>query len=174
MPGPFWFRQLKAGYGIRSRARAVRRIDRFRPSRREAGLTLVCSHKKFLHNIGLMKAFSVRELKNNPSVALRAAREDPVMVLNRHKPQALLVHLDDDTLLSEPGIRRALATALYRDQSLSLGHAAQFAGVAIGDFVSHLSQAGIPVIRGTAASVHEDTEVITAWRKGSSQQTPAP
>ena len=35
-----------------------------------------------------MKAFSVRELKNNPSVALRAAREHPVMVLtfvsNRH------------------------------------------------------------------------------------------
>ena len=61
--------------------------------------------------MGLMKAFSVRELKNNPSVALRAAREDPVMVLNRHKPQALLVHLDDDTLLAEPGIRRALATA---------------------------------------------------------------
>ena len=96
------------------------------------------------------------------------------MVLNRHKPQALLVHLDDDTLLSEPGIRRALATALYRDQSLSLGHAAQFAGVGIGDFVSHLSRLGIPVVTGTAASVHEDTEVITTWRKGSSQQTPAP
>ena len=121
-----------------------------------------------------MKAFSVRELKNNPSVALRAAREDPVMVLNRHKPQALLVHLDDDTLLAEPGIRRALATALYRDQSLSLGHAARFAGLAIGDFVSHLSRIGIPVVRGTAASVHEDTEVITAWRKDPSQQTPAP
>ena len=121
-----------------------------------------------------MKAFSVRELKNNPSVALRAARENPVMVLNRHKPQALLVHLDDDTLLAEPGIRRALAAALYRDQSLSLGHAARFAGLAIGDFISHLSRIGIPVVTGTAASVHEDTEVITAWRKGSSQQTPAP
>ena len=103
-----------------------------------------------------MKAFSVRELKNNPSVALRAAREDPVMVLNRHKPQALLVHLDDDTLLSEPGIRRALATALYRDQSLSLGHAAQFAGLAIGDFVSHLSRIGIPVVGVGKSSARMD------------------
>ncbi|MXW21016.1 MAG: prevent-host-death protein [Gammaproteobacteria bacterium] len=121
-----------------------------------------------------MKAFSVRELKNNPSVALRAAREHPVMVLNRHRPQAMLVHLDDDTLLAEPGIRRALAAALYRDESLSLGYAARFAGLAIGDFISHLSRIGIPVVRGNADSVHEDTEVITAWRKGSSQQTPAP
>ncbi len=121
-----------------------------------------------------MRAFSVRELKNNPSLALRAAREQPVMVLNRHKPQAILVHLDDDTLLAEPGIRRALATALFREQSLSLGHAARFAGLAIGDFIRYVSRLGIPVVRGTAASVHEDTEVITAWRKGSSQQTPAP
>ena len=46
-----------------------------------------------------MKAFSVRELKNNPSVALRAAREHPVIVLNRHQPEAVLIHLDDESLL---------------------------------------------------------------------------
>ena len=50
-----------------------------------------------------MKAFSVRELKNNPSVALRAAREHPVIVLNRNQPEAVLIHLDDESLLSEPG-----------------------------------------------------------------------
>ena len=64
-----------------------------------------------------IKAFSVRELKNNPSAALREARDQPVMVLNRHRPEALLVHLDDDSLVAESGIRRALATALYRDRS---------------------------------------------------------
>lgn len=58
-----------------------------------------------------MKAVSIRELKNNPSAALRAAREPPVMVLNRHQPEALLVHLDDDLLLTDPGVRKALATA---------------------------------------------------------------
>ena len=76
-----------------------------------------------------MKAFSVRELKNNPSVALRAAREHPVIVLNRNQPEAVLIHLDDESLLSEPGVRCALATALYRDRSLSLGQAARFSGL---------------------------------------------
>ncbi len=33
-----------------------------------------------------MKAVSVRELKSNPSAALREAREHPVTVLNRHRP----------------------------------------------------------------------------------------
>ena len=79
----------------------------------------------------------------------------------------------DKNRLTGSGIRRALAAALYRDESLSLGQAARFAGFAIGEFISHLSRIGIPVVRGTAASVHEDTEVITAWRRGSSQQTPA-
>ena len=85
-----------------------------------------------------MKAFSVRDLKNNPSAALREAREHPVMVLNRRRPEALLVHLDDDSLLAEPGIRRALATALYRDRSLSLGQAARFSGLSIAEFIQHV------------------------------------
>ena len=115
-----------------------------------------------------MKAVSVRELKNNPSAALRDAREHPVMVLNRHRPEALLVHLDDESLLSAPGIRRALATALYREESLSLGQAARFSGLGIGEFIRHVSRLGIPVVRGTADTVREDAEAVDAWRNGSS------
>ncbi|MCY4270194.1 MAG: UPF0175 family protein, partial [Gammaproteobacteria bacterium] len=92
-----------------------------------------------------MKAVSVRELKNNPSAALRAAREDPVMVLSRHQPEAVLVHLSDNSLLSEPGMRQALATSLFRDGSLSLGLAAKFAGLAVAEFIDHVSKLGIPV-----------------------------
>ena len=85
------------------------------------------------------------------------------MVLNRHKPQALLVHLDDDTLLSEPGIRRALATALSGTKAclLATPHSLPVSRLEISS--AHLSRVGIPVVRGTTASVHEDTEVITAW-----------
>ena len=121
-----------------------------------------------------MKAFSVRELKNNPSVALRAAREHPVIVLNRHQPEAVLFHLDDESLLAEPGIRRALATALYRDRSLSLGQAARFSRLGTGAFIQHLSKLGIPVVGGTAGSVNQDAETIDAWRRDSSQQTQVP
>ena len=58
-----------------------------------------------------MKVVSVRELKNNLS-AVRAAHENPVIVLERQRPEAVLVHLEGDSILDEPGIRLALATAL--------------------------------------------------------------
>ena len=120
-----------------------------------------------------MKTISVGELKNNPSAALREAREQPVMVLNRHRPEAMLVHLDDEALLSEPGIRRVLATALYRDRSLSLGQAARFSGLDLAEFIQCASQLGIPVVSGTAGTLEEDTEAIIRWRKDSSQPTQA-
>ncbi len=120
-----------------------------------------------------MKAVSVRELKNNPSAALRAAREYPVMVLNRQQPEALLIHLDNDELLSAPGVRRAIAIALYREQGLSLGQAARFSELGIAEFVRTVSELGIPVVRGTATSVRADNEMIDTWRKDSSSPTPA-
>ena len=115
-----------------------------------------------------MKAVSVRELKNNPSAAIRAAHENPVIVLNRQRPEALLVHLEGDSILDEPGIRLALATALYREKSISLGRAARFSGVPIAEFIQYVSQLGIPVVEGTAASVREDMDAIHKWRKSSS------
>ena len=115
-----------------------------------------------------MKAVSVRELKNNPSAALRAAREQPVMVLNRHEPEAVLIHLRDDSLLSEPGVRLAIATALFRERSLSLGLAAKYSGLGIARFIEHVSRLGIPVVAGTAEAVREDAEVAKKWRAGSS------
>lgn len=115
-----------------------------------------------------MKAVSVRELKNNPSAALRAARKDPVMVLKRHEPEAVLVHLRDDSLLSEPGLRQAMATSLFRDGSLSLGLAARFSGLGVAGFIDHVSRLGIPVVAGTAETVRQDIETIEAWRTGSS------
>lgn len=120
-----------------------------------------------------MKAVNVRQLKSNPSEALRAAREHPVIILKRDQPEAVLVHLDDDSLLEEPGVRRALATSLYREESLSLGQAARFSGLSIAQFIQHVSRLGIPVVRGTRGSVREDGEAISAWRKTSSRQTQA-
>ena len=32
------------------------------------------------------------------------------MVLRRHEPEAVLIDLSDDSLLSEPGMRQAIAT----------------------------------------------------------------
>lgn len=109
-----------------------------------------------------MKAVSVRQLKSNPSAALRDARDQPVMVLNRQRPEALLVHLSDDSLLAEPGVRSALAAALYKDGAMSLGSAARLSGSAVADFIVHLSRLGIPVVRG-ADTVRQDVATLDRW-----------
>lgn len=108
-----------------------------------------------------MKAVSVRDLKSNPSAALREAREAPVLVMKRHRPEALLLHLDEP-LLAEPSVRLALATALYKDECASLGRAAALSGLALSDFIEHVSQMGIPVVRG-ASTLDEDRKAIDAW-----------
>jgi prevent-host-death family protein len=41
-----------------------------------------------------MKTVGVRELKDNPTRALREARHGPVLVTNRDEPDALLVSFD--------------------------------------------------------------------------------
>ena len=121
-----------------------------------------------------MKAVNVRQLKNNPSEALRMARDEPVVVLNRQEPDALLIHLDNETLLSEPGVRLALATALYKSESLSLGRAAKLAGVGLADFMQHVSRLGIPAVRGTRPGVRDDARTLETWlRQESSSATRA-
>ena len=71
------------------------------------------------------------------------------------------------------GIRRSLATALYRDRSLSPGRAARFAGVPLPEFIRYVSRCGIPVVGGTAAEVGTDAEATGAWTQGSSRPTRA-
>ena len=111
-----------------------------------------------------MKTVNVRQLKNNPSDALRMARTQPVVVMNRDQPEALLFHLDDEGLLGEPGVRLALATALYKSESLSIGRAARVADMPLEAFMVEMGRAGIPVIRGNARTLREDLKNVKARR----------
>lgn len=111
-----------------------------------------------------MKTVNVRQLKNNPSEALRMARKQPVVVMNRDQPEAVLFHLNDEGLLGEPGVRLALATALYKSESVSLGRAAKIAGIPLEAFMVQMGRAGIPVIRGNARTLREDLKSIKARR----------
>ena len=40
-----------------------------------------------------MHTTNVRDLKKNPSLALRRAREGPVLILKGNEPDALLIHI---------------------------------------------------------------------------------
>lgn len=111
----------------------------------------------------IVKSVNIRELKNNPSHALRLAREELVIVMNRDTPDAVLVHLDEDRLLDAPGVRLALATALVREGDLSLGRGAKVAQLTLVDFIQHLSRLGIPVVKGTPEDVRKDEEALSKW-----------
>ena len=119
-----------------------------------------------------MHAVSVRGLKHNPADALRQAKTAPVVVLNRDNPDALLIGLAQGGMLQAPGVRAALATALFRDGELSLVRAAHVAEMDVARFIAHLSRLGIPAIRLTAAETCADLDTLEQWLQSSSP-TPA-
>jgi predicted HTH domain antitoxin len=110
-----------------------------------------------------METVSVSALKNNPSQALRMAHKGVVLVMNRDKPDALMVGIECAKVLDAKGVRPALATALFQDGHLSLVRAASLAEQPVGAFVSHLSRLGIPVITGQASDAHRDMDTLEQW-----------
>jgi predicted HTH domain antitoxin len=114
-----------------------------------------------------MESVSVSGLKNNPSDALRRARKDVVVVMNRDKPDALMVGIEAAGVLEVAGVRPALATALFRDGHLSLARAARLAEMSLSGFVSHVSRLGIPVVNLDAKAAVADMESLDEWLAGS-------
>ncbi len=110
-----------------------------------------------------MKSVNISGLKNNPSEALRHARKELVLVMNRNKPDALMIGLEKIKTLDLPGVRIALATALFRDGDLSLARAARVADMPLDAFISHLSRLGISVIDQTQEEVEQDMETLDQW-----------
>lgn len=114
-----------------------------------------------------MHAVNVHQLKNNPSEALRKVKDAPVIVLKGDRPTAIMLNLDDEALLSQPDVKLALATELFRCGHLSLGRAARLANLPIVDFMRHLSARGIPVIQGTKDEAKADLQALNKWTASS-------
>jgi predicted HTH domain antitoxin len=114
-----------------------------------------------------MEAVNVSGLKKNPSEALRLAQRDVVVVMNRGKPDALMVGVDASGVLDEKGVRPALATALFRGGNLSLVRAAKLAKMSVSQFASHISRLGIPVVSLDAAATRQDMETLYEWQASS-------
>ena len=75
-------------------------------------------------------------------------------------------------MLQAPGVRAALATALFRDGELSLVRSARVAEMDVASFIAHLGRLGIPAIRLTAAGTNADLDNLEQWLQSSSP-TPA-
>ncbi len=112
-----------------------------------------------------MKTVNVSGLKNNPSEALRMAHDDLVLVMNRNEPDALMIGLKSSKIIGMPGVRKALATALFKDGDLSLARSAKLADTPLADFIAHVSRLGIPIINQTAEDVQQDMDTLDQWLK---------
>lgn len=110
-----------------------------------------------------METVNVSGLKNNPSEALRRSHQDVVVVLNRDKPDALMVGVELAGVLDAKGVKPAFATALFRDGNLSLARAARLADMTLGDFVAHVSRLGIAVVRLDADEAARDMDTLESW-----------
>ena len=110
-----------------------------------------------------METVNVSGLKNNPSDALRKAHRDVVVVMNRDKPDALMVGVESSGVLEGKGVRPALATALFRDGHLSLVRSARLAQMPVSEFVSHLSRLVIAAIQLSAREAARDMDTLEEW-----------
>jgi predicted HTH domain antitoxin len=113
-----------------------------------------------------MRKVNVSYLKNHLTEALKSAKTAPVVVMNRDTPDAMIVSLQSGKLLSETGVRTALATALFRDGGFSLSRAAKMAGMPLANFIAHLSRLGISVVDYSAEETLKETESLEAWLAG--------
>ncbi len=111
-----------------------------------------------------MFATNVRNLKKNPSLALREAERSPVLILKGNQPNALLMHLDSSLTESEQSLRPALASLLFKEGSLSLGAAAALSKLALNDFIRHLDHLGIDIV-SRDETYSDETKDISAWLK---------
>lgn len=110
-----------------------------------------------------MESVNVSGLKNNPTEALRKAQDDLVVVMNRDRPDALMVGLASTGALDVKGVRAALATALFRDGHLSLARAARVAQMPMPAFMAHVSRLGIPVVELSAREAERDMDTLDQW-----------
>jgi predicted HTH domain antitoxin len=115
-----------------------------------------------------MRAVNIRELKNNPSEALRSAQEDDlVVVMNRDQPQALLVDLTRLKLPDMASVKVALAVSLFRQGNVSLGYAARIAGKPLSGMMDMLTHMGIPIVPLLGSDVEHDFATLDTWKKRS-------
>lgn len=111
-----------------------------------------------------MQAVNIRQLKSNPSTALRSAREDDmVVVMNRDHAQAVLVDLEKLGLPDLGAVRVALAVSLFRSGAVSAGFAARMAEKSLPEMLTLLSSQGIPLTGNDAAAVENEMLAARQW-----------
>jgi predicted HTH domain antitoxin len=113
-----------------------------------------------------MFATNVRNLKKNPSLALRQAEQAPVLILKGNVPNALLLNFKKTMAETEQAIKPALASSLYKEGVLSLGAAAKLSDLPLTSFVQHLAMLGIEIVQADETTSQE-VQDLRQWLKSS-------
>jgi len=109
-----------------------------------------------------MYATNVRNLKKNPSEALRQAEQSPVLVLKGNTPNALIMHLETSLDKTTNMLNPALASSLFKDKVVSLGAAAKISGLSLSDFIDHLAELDIDIVSADQQTQHE-SKTLDTW-----------
>ncbi len=110
----------------------------------------------------VVHATNVRNLKKNPSLALRQAKESPVLILKGNEPNAVIVHLEKTVIDAEQSVRPSLAASLFKDGTLSLGAARRLSDLTLQGFLLFLAELGIDVVKPDETTGHE-VENLDRW-----------
>jgi hypothetical protein len=114
-----------------------------------------------------MQVVNIRQLKSNPSMALRGARDnDMVVVMTRDHPTALLIDLEKLGLPDLGAVRVALAVSLFRAGAISAGFAARMADKPLPEMLTLLSSLSIPLTGASAADAVDDLHAGRQWLVG--------
>jgi predicted HTH domain antitoxin len=114
-----------------------------------------------------MHVVNIRQLKTNPSVALREAKRDLVMVTNHDKPDALLVSMEQlSGIPNLDQVRLVMGVALFRDKLLSIAAAAKVAGKPLSEMLTIVSSMGIPVVDYSAEEAATEAAFAETWLSG--------
>lgn len=109
-----------------------------------------------------MYATNVRNLKRNPSEALRQAELEPVLIMKGNEPNALLFNLKNSFGNANEQLKPALAASLFKSRVLSLGAAAKVSGLNLSDFIAHLNELEIDLVVPDSQTSRE-LNVLESW-----------
>ena len=111
-----------------------------------------------------MQTINVRQLKTNPSPALKDARSEIVVVMNRDKPDAVMIGFEQlDGLADFAHVRQAMAVGLFKDRLISLAGAAKMANESIGVMLTRLARLGVPVADYDAPALASEVAGAQSW-----------
>lgn len=113
-----------------------------------------------------MQVVNVRQLKSNPSTALKNAKNSLVVVMNRDKPDAVIIGFEQLAGVADMAhVRQAMAVSMFKDRLLSLGNAAKMAGESLSVMLTRLTRLGIPVVDYDASTLAQEVADGAAWVK---------